>query len=212
MERIDGMTRCIASGSTNRLGIFSILILVEEERRAIGISFEIEDSSGTNSSNIAVPADGVRPRCTRYLDRPTSVPRLGDSTLRLFCTSSRTVWHPFTCNGTGLGLNMGAGWARLVRLLRLALLSEPNDDPLGTYTVSGYLLTDLARRFFSNYYYGIRRFPIALRASLGPNGLPHDPLTFRYLNNDCNALIGTTEYKSQQRISAQSRDRDCRKL
>jgi hypothetical protein len=84
---------------------------------------------------------------------------------------------------------MGEGWSDFYPL---ALLSQPTDDPLGTYTVTGYLTYLIAPGYDSNYYYGLRRFPIALRASLGPNGLPHDPLTFRYVNNDCNTLIGTT--------------------
>ena len=46
--------------------------------------------------------------------------------------------------------------------------------------------------YTANYYYGIRRFPRAPITFLGPNGKPHSPLTFRYLNSDCNTLIGTT--------------------
>ena len=159
------------------------------------VSFEVEDSSGTSSSNIAVPADGGRPRLQSFI-WTISTPPNRDGAL-----DSQTFIHELTHglsgrlhgNGTGLNSNMaggmGEGWSDFYPL---ALLSQPTDDPLGTYTVTGYLTYLIAPGYDSNYYYGLRRFPIALRASLGPNGLPHDPLTFRYVNNDCNTLIGTT--------------------
>ena len=157
------------------------------------VSFELEDSSGTNGSNISTPADGGRPRLQAFIWTTTTPNRDGGLDTQTF---THEITHGLASrlhgNGTGLGSNMaggmGEGWGDFYAL---ALLSEPTDDPLGTYTVSGYLTTQLTPGFES-YYYGIRRLPVALRASLGPNGLPYNPLTFRYLNSDCNTLIGTT--------------------
>ena len=40
------------------------------------------------------------------------------------------------------------------------------------------------RRTLDNYYYGIRRFPYAPRTHVGPNGRPHNPLTFADIDSD----------------------------
>lgn len=157
------------------------------------ISFEMQDSSGTNGANFAVTADGIRPRLQMFIWTPTTPDRDGalDSQIVL-----HEVTHGLTSrlhgNATGLNSNMsrgmGEGWSDFYAL---ALLSEPADDPLGTYSVAGYLSYQAFAGYESNYYYGFRRFPVALMASRGPNGLPHNPLTFRYANNNCNTLIGT---------------------
>ena len=36
----------------------------------------------------------------------------------------------------------------------------------------------LTSSYVSNYYYGIRRFPYAVKTTLGANGKPHNPVTF----------------------------------
>ena len=36
----------------------------------------------------------------------------------------------------------------------------------------------LSAGYHDNYYYGIRRFPYAVKSTVGPNGKPHNPLTF----------------------------------
>jgi hypothetical protein len=71
---------------------------------------------------------------------------------------------------------MGEGWSDFYSL---ALLSEPSDNPLGTYSINGYLA------FGQNsapYYYGLRRFPVAVKQAIGANGLPHNPITFGNIN------------------------------
>jgi hypothetical protein len=72
------------------------------------------------------------------------------------------------------------------------MLSEPTDPINGIYTTGGYATYLIAAGFNANYYYGIRRFPKAVIAFTGPNGLPHNPLTFKYINAGCDVLIGTT--------------------
>src|SRR5690606_33194673 len=95
-------------------------------------------------------------------------------------------------NATGLTANMarsmGEGWSDF---FALAMLSEPDDDPYGIYSIGSYAVQGVIPGSDATRYYGFRRFPIARKASVGPNGLPHNPLTFRYLNSDCATLIGT---------------------
>lgn len=157
------------------------------------ISFEIQDFTGTNGANFAIPPDGNRPRLQMFVWTGPTPDRDG-------ALDSQTVVHELTHglsnrligNATGLSTNMsrglGEGWSDFYSL---ALLSEPDDDRLGTYAISGYVTYLILPNYESNYYYGIRRFPVALLGSRGPNGLPHNPLTFRYLNVGCSILIGT---------------------
>ncbi|MEP7149503.1 MAG: M36 family metallopeptidase [Acidobacteriota bacterium] len=158
------------------------------------LSFEIQDGSGTNGANFATTADGVRPFMQMFIWTGSTPDRDG-------ALDAQVVTHEMTHglsnrlhgNATGLGSNMaramGEGWSDFYAL---ALLSEPADHPLGTHAVAGYITHQIFTDFESNYYYGLRRFPVAVWASRGPNGLPHNPLTFRYINSGCGTLIGTT--------------------
>ena len=59
------------------------------------------------------------------------------------------------------------------------LLSEPSDPINGIYTIGGYALYKYFSTFNSNYYYGIRRFPKAVKSFTGgPSNRPFNPLTF----------------------------------
>ncbi len=158
------------------------------------VSFEIQDGSGTNGGNIAVTADGNRPRLQMFIWTAPTPDRDG-------ALDAHMVVHEMTHglsnrligNATGLSSNMsrgmGEGWSDFYAL---ALLSQTNDDPLGTHAVAGYISYQITPGYEANHYYGLRRFPVAVRASVGPNDLPHNPLTFGYINNNCNALIGTS--------------------
>jgi subtilisin-like proprotein convertase family protein len=84
--------------------------------------------------------------------------------------------------------SMGEGWSDFYAA---ALLSEPADNALGVYPIGSYSVHQV-NGFSSEYFYGIRRFPLALKAAVGANNLPFNPLTFRYLNSNCDTLIGTT--------------------
>jgi hypothetical protein len=72
------------------------------------------------------------------------------------------------------------------------MLAEPTDPINGVYSLGGYATYLGTTGYVTNYYSGIRRFPKAVIAFTGPNGKPHNPLTFRYMNSDCNTLIGST--------------------
>lgn len=151
------------------------------------VSLEVQDFSGTNGANFATPADGGRPRMQSFLW--TLVTPARDGTL-----DTTVVLHEMTHgltrrlhgNATGLSTNMaagmGEGWSDFYTL---ALLSEPSDAPCGTFAIGSYISSGLTAGGGS-YYYGLRRFPVAKIACLGPNGLPHNPLTFRNINvNSC---------------------------
>ncbi|PYT01452.1 MAG: hypothetical protein DMF63_00965 [Acidobacteria bacterium] len=157
------------------------------------VSLEVQDISGTNGSTVTIAADGNRARIQTFIWTGPTPDRDG-------ALDSHVTTHEMTHglslrligNSTGLTSNMsrgmGEGWGDFYAL---ALLSEPSDDPLGTHALAGYTSYQLSGTE-SNYYYGIRRFPLAVLRSVGPNGLPHNPLTFRYLNNTCDTFIGTT--------------------
>ncbi len=147
------------------------------------VSAEAQDCSGTNNANFNTPADGGRGRMQMYLWTGPTPDLDGDF-------DAEVVIHEYTHgisnrlhgNAAGLSTNMargmGEGWGDF---LAHAMLSEPTDPINGTHGVGGY---DTYRgagggTFVNNYYYGIRRFPRAVRAFTGgPGNLPHNPLTF----------------------------------
>ena len=158
------------------------------------VSSEGQDSSGTDNANFATPADGSRPRMQMYL-------WVGPNPDRDGTTDADIIIHEVTHglsnrlhgNSSGLSTNMsrgmGEGWGDFYGH---TMLAEPTDPINGIYTTGGYSTLLAASGYTSNYYSGIRRFPKAVIAFTGPNGKPHNPLTFRYMNNNCNTLIGTT--------------------
>jgi hypothetical protein len=152
------------------------------------ILVEAQDSSGTNGANFTTPPDGGRPRLQLYIWTLSTPDRDG-------ALDNQNIIHELTHgvsnrlhgNGTGLGAQgamMGEGWSDFYAL---ALLSETVDPYFGTYSIGCYTGAE-----FVNCYYGFRRFPVARKGAVGANGLPHNPLTFGYLNAGCDTLIGTT--------------------
>lgn len=156
------------------------------------VSLEIQDSSGTNGANHAVPADGTRSRLQSFLWTITTPNRDGtlDSTVLLH-EMTHGLSNRLHGNASGLGSNMargmGEGWSDFYPL---SLMSEPTDAPCGTYAIGSYISAGLTSGGGS-YYYGLRRYPVAKIYCLGPGGLPHNPLTFRHLNaGSCSNLPG----------------------
>ena len=156
------------------------------------ISVEVQDGSGTNGANFSTPADGGRPRLQLFVWTGSTPARDG-------ALDSQTVVHELTHglsnrlhgNGSGLGNQggmMGEGWSDWYAI---ALLSEPTDDVNGVYSIACYSILALGIPTL-NCYHGIRRFPMARKSVLGPNGLPHNPLTFGHLNANCDTTLGTT--------------------
>lgn len=154
---------------------------------------EGQDCGGTNNANFSTAADGGSGRMQMYLFTGPAPDR--DGTL-----DTGVITHELTHglsnrlhgNAAGLTTNMaggmGEGWSDF---FAHSMLSEPTHPIDGIYTVGGYATLQLATQGTTNYYYGIRRFPKVLISAVGPNGKPHNPLTFRHLNSNCNDEIGT---------------------
>jgi hypothetical protein len=77
-----------------------------------------------------------------------------------------------------MAAGLGEGWSDLYPL---GLLSEPSDSIISLHPVGGYAAAGLSAGTGGNYY-GARRFPYAVKAFTGQNGLPHNPLTLAHLN------------------------------
>ena len=141
---------------------------------------EAQDSSSTNNANFATPADGLLPRMQMFIFTFPTPDRDGD-------LDHEIVIHELTHgtsnrlhgNASGLGANvsvgMGEGWSDFYGR---ALLATADEDINGLYPAGGYATFQLGPLGNDNYYYGIRRFPYAVKTALGPNGKPHNPLTF----------------------------------
>ena len=148
------------------------------------VSAEAQDSSGTNNANFATPADGTSGRMQMFLFTNGAAPQRDGS------LDANVVLHELTHgvsnrligNGSGLGSQqsggMGEGWSDLFAFL---LLSKTNDPVNGVYTTGGYVTYRCCglTTYTTNYYYGIRRFPYAVKAFTGgAQNRPHNPLTF----------------------------------
>lgn len=144
------------------------------------VSAEAQDCSGTNNANFGTGADGQRPRMQMYLWTAPSPDFDGD-------LDADVIVHEYLHgmsnrlhgNASGLSTNMsggmGEGWGDFYGH---AMLSEPTDPIEGVYTTGSYD-TYRGGPGFNNYYYGIRRFPKAVKSFTGgPNNRPHNPLTF----------------------------------
>ena len=86
-------------------------------------------------------------------------------------------------NGSGLTNDMaramGEGGSDFYAL---SLLSQPSDPVNGVYATATYATYKWFQSagFVNNNYYGIRRFPYAVKtATGGPSNLPFNPLTFQ---------------------------------
>lgn len=157
------------------------------------VSSEGQDSSGTNNANFATPADGGRGRMQMYLWTGPTPDRDGTADAHIVIHEvSHGVSNRLHNNGSGLGNQggmMGEGWGDWYAH---TMTAQPTDDPLGVHGMGGYSLANLAANFANNYY-GIRRFPTAVKASTGgPMNRPHNPLTFGHLNVGCDTTLGTT--------------------
>jgi subtilisin-like proprotein convertase family protein len=151
------------------------------------VSVQVQNVLANGVASFVTPTDGQRPKLElNTVNRDTAL-------------DNQVIVHELThglsnrLHGDGTGLTtsmsgaMGEGWSDFYAF---ALLSEPDDNLLGTYTAGAYGMNPIVLSNFSYYYYGIRRFPTAVKQFTGPNGLPHDPFTGNYYNN-CSILIGS---------------------
>ena len=143
------------------------------------VNAEVHDHADTNNADFSTPPDGTAGRMQLYLFTGPTPDR--DSSL-----DSDIILHEMThgvsgrLHGNGSGLNlidsagMGEGWSDFYARCLLSTASENVD---GVFTEAAYSTYFYAGSFTNNYYYGIRRFPYAVRSNLGANGKPHNPLT-----------------------------------
>ena len=144
------------------------------------ISAEGQDSSGTNNANFATPPDGGRGKMQMYrFTRPTPDRSSGLDQDILIHELTHGLSNRLHGNAEGLGNNMsrgmGEGWSDFYAR---ALLSTADEDVNGVYAMAGWATHSITGAYTDNYYYGIRRFPLAVKTTLGGNGQPHNPLTF----------------------------------
>ncbi|HEU0176820.1 MAG TPA: M36 family metallopeptidase, partial [Blastocatellia bacterium] len=144
------------------------------------VQAEAQDFSGTNNANFSTPPDGTSGRMQMYIFTGPNPDRDGDLDLEV-------VLHELThgtsnrlhANGSGLNSNvsggMGEGWSDFYAR---SLLSTADEDVNGLYASGGYATLQLGPLGTDNFYYGIRRFPYAVKTTVGANGKPHNPLTF----------------------------------
>jgi subtilisin-like proprotein convertase family protein len=145
---------------------------------------QAQDFSGTDNANFLTPPDGSSGRMQMYVftgPNPDRVSAIDQDILLhelTHGTSNRLHNNAAGLNNTMSG-GMGEGWSDFYAR---ALISGPDEDVNGIYSAGGYstLLIDVG--YTDNYYYGIRRFPYAVISNLGPNGKPHNPLTFADLD------------------------------
>jgi hypothetical protein len=154
---------------------------------------EAQDFSGTNNANFNTPVDGQSGRMQMYLWPNPDPDRDGDLDAEIIIHElTHGTSNRLHGNASGLGTNMsggmGEGWGDFYAH---TMLSEPTDPIEGIYTTGGYSTYLGTTGYVNNYYYGIRRFPKAVISFVGPNGKPHNPLSFRHLNAGCNTEIGT---------------------
>ena len=161
---------------------------------------EAQDSGGTNSANFATPGDGSPPRMQMFIftaptpDRDTAID--GNVYLHELTHGTSNRLHS---NGSGLATTMsggmGEGWSDYYAR---CLLSSADEDVNGLYAAGAYVTLNFVgpggTTGTDNYYYGIRRFPYAVKTNVGgPTALrpgqPHNPLTFADMDVALNSIV-----------------------
>ncbi|MEO6391139.1 MAG: M36 family metallopeptidase [Pyrinomonadaceae bacterium] len=182
-----------ASGFTEAAGNFQNDNFGRGGAAADRVRGEAQDSSGTNNANFSTPADGGRGRMQMYLFTAPTPDRDGSLDADVFVhemthgTSNRLIG-----NSTGLGNNrggsMGEGWSDFYGRMYLASASE---DINAVFAMGAYVTINFSTLGTDNYYYGIRRFPYAVKTTVGgPMNRPHNPLTLADIDP---AQISTTD-------------------
>jgi hypothetical protein len=142
---------------------------------------EAQDSSGTNNANMSPTADGTAPRMQMYLWTGPTPDRDGDLDAEIIIHEySHGLSGRLHANGSGLtsaqGGGMGEGWGDF---FGRAVTSNASEDNYGLFNTGSYSTLQLGAEGTDNYYYGIRRFPYAVRSNTGgPMNRPHSPLTY----------------------------------
>lgn len=164
------------------------------------ISSEGQDSSGTNNANFSTPADGGRGRMQMFLwDGPTpDYDGTADSEVIIHEVTHGTSTRLHNGLGNQGGM-MGEGWSDWYGHVLLAQAADPINS---INTTGGYATFQVAglTTFTANYYYGIRKWPKAVksftggpaRPGCGDQPCPHNPLSFRHINAGCFTELGSS--------------------
>jgi hypothetical protein len=147
---------------------------------------EIQDSAGSNNANFSAPADGGIGRLQLFVWTGSTPDRDGalDQTVALH-ELAHGLTRRLVGNGSGLtgaqAQGLGEGWSDFYAISILAAYanSPANDYPVnGLYKIGAYSAY-LFGGSVNNNYYGIKRFPYALKTVIGgPDAKSHNPLTF----------------------------------
>ena len=147
------------------------------------VGAEAQDYSSTNNGSFSTAADGVRGRMQMFLFTGTN-PNIDGSLDADIVVHEHTHGLSNRLHGNGSGLvtdisrGMGEGWSDFYAL---SMLSAPGDPVNGVYSTASYATYNWFQltRYINNNFYGIRRFPYAVKSSTGgPLNLPYNPLTF----------------------------------
>ncbi|MEZ5291938.1 MAG: M36 family metallopeptidase [Vicinamibacterales bacterium] len=142
---------------------------------------EGQDSSGTNNANFSTPSDGGRGRMQMYVFPGPSPDRSsGIDNQVMLHELAHGLSNRLHANASGLSAamsrGMGEGWSDFYAV---ALLSTAAQPVTGIYATGGWVTQNLVAGYSDNYYYGIRRFPYAVKSVTGgASNRPHNPLTF----------------------------------
>jgi outer membrane lipoprotein-sorting protein len=138
------------------------------------VQADAQDGGGTDNANFETPPDGINGRMQMYVFTDPTPDRDGD-------LDATVVLHEYGHGlsgrlvGGGISSNldavqsggMGEGWSDFYAI---ALLSDPADNPLGTYAAGSYLTM--------NYFSAIRRYPYAVETGPLVTSTSLNPLTF----------------------------------
>ena len=145
------------------------------------VSAEAQDYSGTNNANFTTLPDGTRGRMQMYVfTGPTPDRTSGLDNDVLLHELTHGTSNRLHGNASGLlatmSGGMGEGWSDFYAR---ALLSSAGEDVNAIYSMGGWVTNLMfSGTYTDNYYYGIRRFPHAVKTNVGANTKPHNPLTF----------------------------------
>lgn len=144
------------------------------------VSAQVQDYSGVNNANFSTPPDGTPGKMQMYIFNGPTPNRDGSIDADVFLHElTHGLSNRLHNNGSGLTTaqagGMGEGWSDYYAR---CLLSQSSEDVNGVFSAGGYVTYQINPGFVDNYYYGIRRFPYAVKTTVGANGKPHNPLTF----------------------------------
>ena len=138
------------------------------------VQADAQDGGGTDNANFETPPDGMNGRMQMYVFTAPTPDRDGDLDASIVLheyghgLSGRLVGGGISTNLNALQSGgMGEGWSDFYAL---ALLSDPADNPLGTYAAGSYVTM--------NYFSAIRRYPYAVEGGPLVTNASLNPLTF----------------------------------